>query len=481
MGSSNMSHPSRLTRRRGSAVRIAPQDDGSHLASRRNNLLPLLAQPLDAERDDVADIEKARRLHARADAGRRARRDDVAGQQGKERRDVRNALRYGEDHGRGRPGLAALAIDVEPHRELLHVGNFVPGGEPRADRAKRVVRLALGPLPAALLLEIAFRDIVADAVAGDVIERVSLGNVFGAGTDNGGDFDFPVEFLGFARFFDRIVRTAQGGVGLQEKDRLGRNRVSGLLGVIDIVQADGDEFRNAGHRRAESRLAVDGGKRGRIERREFCERCRRIGFAVEVLHVGRKVAQLAGFIDQAGLFRTLGPITNKLHFSSLPCGFAYLGRFLEQRGGKFNCRLPVGAALQVFILRVGRQVQAKATNLKASPSRLRCPALKCPPITRVGVSAKRENNSRRVTTDWAGSESAVDDQSRCAIWQGWWATSPVSRPCSPSDLMWILMCPGLWPGVGIRVISSVSPWSSATSAALPASAMGFTESLNTAM
>src|SRR5439155_23104021 len=77
---------------------------------------------------------------------------------------------------------------------------------------------------------------------------------------------------------------------------------------------------------------------------------------------------------------------------------------------------------------------ASAMNLKESLSRLIWPALKCPPITSVGVSAKRENNSRRATTDCLGSESAVDDQSRCAIWQGWWATSPVSRLSSPSDL-----------------------------------------------
>jgi hypothetical protein len=50
---------------------------------------------------------------------------------------------------------------------------------------------------------------------------------------------------------------------------------------------------------------------------------------------------LAGFIDQAGLFRTLFAITNKLHFS-LPSGFledycAFLARFMEQHGAKFNC------------------------------------------------------------------------------------------------------------------------------------------------
>ena len=38
---------------------------------------------------------------------------------------------------------------------------------------------------------------------------------------------------------------------------------AGFLGVVDIVQADGDEFRDAGDRRAEARLAVDGGKLGR--------------------------------------------------------------------------------------------------------------------------------------------------------------------------------------------------------------------------
>src|SRR5215211_7634223 len=101
-------------------------------------------------------------------------------------------------------------------------------------------------------------------------------------------------------------------------------------------------------------------------------------------------------------------------------------------------------------------------------------------MTSVGVSAKRENSFRRVSADCLGSLSAVEDQSRCAIWQGWWATSPVSRPSSPSDLMWMLIWPGLWPAVGINVISSVSLASLATNSALPASAIGFTESLNTA-
>ena len=31
-----------------------------------------------------------------------------------------------------------------------------------------------------------------------------------------------------------------------------------------------------------------------------------------------QVAQLTGFVDQAGLFLAFGPVTNKLHISSLP-------------------------------------------------------------------------------------------------------------------------------------------------------------------
>src|SRR6478609_7601949 len=111
-----------------------------------DDLLPLLAEPLDAERDHVADVEELRRLHAGADAGRRAGGDDIARHQRQELRDVGDALGHREDHGRGRSGLAALAVDVEPQRQFLYVRYFVLGHQPRADGAEGVVRLALGPL-----------------------------------------------------------------------------------------------------------------------------------------------------------------------------------------------------------------------------------------------------------------------------------------------------------------------------------------------
>src|SRR3954452_23201652 len=140
----------------------------------RDDFLPLLAQSFDAERDHVADVEEGRRLHAGADAGRRAGGDDIARQQREELRDIGNAFRHREDHGRSRTGLAALAVDVEPHRQLLHIRYFILGDQPRTYRTEGVVRLALGPLPEALDLEVALGDVVADAIAGDMIERVGL-------------------------------------------------------------------------------------------------------------------------------------------------------------------------------------------------------------------------------------------------------------------------------------------------------------------
>jgi hypothetical protein len=79
-----------------------------------------------------------------------------------------------------------------------------------------------------------------------------------------------------------------------------------------------DEFRDAGHRGADPWLAADRRKLGGVEGRELGQRRRRIGLAVEILHMIRKVAQLTRFIDQAGLFLANRPVANKLHFSLLP-------------------------------------------------------------------------------------------------------------------------------------------------------------------
>ena len=67
-------------------------------------------------------------------------------------------------------GLLALAVDVEPHVEVLHVADLVGRDQPGADRAEGVAALALVPGAAALDLVLALRDVVDDDIAGDMVQ-----------------------------------------------------------------------------------------------------------------------------------------------------------------------------------------------------------------------------------------------------------------------------------------------------------------------
>ncbi len=119
------------------------------------------------------------RLDAHADARRGAGGDHVARLQAHELAEIGDEVRDAEDHGLGRAVLVAVAVDFEPHLEVLRIGDFVGGDEPRADRAEGVGRLALVPLAAALGLEVALAHVVDDAVAGDVVEGVLFVDVLG--------------------------------------------------------------------------------------------------------------------------------------------------------------------------------------------------------------------------------------------------------------------------------------------------------------
>ena len=71
-------------------------------------------------------------------------------------------------------------------------GDLVLGHQPGADRAEGVAALALGPLAVALGLEGALGDVVGDAVAGDVVQRVGLRDVFRRLADDDAELDLPV-------------------------------------------------------------------------------------------------------------------------------------------------------------------------------------------------------------------------------------------------------------------------------------------------
>src|SRR6202008_4362179 len=96
-------------------------------------------------------------LLAHADTGRRAGGNDVAPLQAHEVAEVGYQLLHVEDHGLGAAVLIAVAVDLQPHREVLRIGNLVPGHQPRTGGAEGVAALALVPLAAALDLELALR------------------------------------------------------------------------------------------------------------------------------------------------------------------------------------------------------------------------------------------------------------------------------------------------------------------------------------
>src|SRR5690349_11830478 len=163
------------------------------LPLRRHHLLPLLAELLDAERDDVAGFEKARWLHAETDARRRAGDDHVARLHDEILRARPNDVAAIEDHGRGVAALAFVAVDVEPHVEVLRILDLVLGDEPRSERAKGLAAFAFGPLSGALDLKHALGDVVGEAIAGDHIERLLFAQIAGAAADDDAKLDLPVE------------------------------------------------------------------------------------------------------------------------------------------------------------------------------------------------------------------------------------------------------------------------------------------------
>src|SRR5262249_50860712 len=144
--------------------------------SGRHDFLLLLAESLNTEAHDVARFQELRlRLHAQCDAGRSAGGDDVAGLHDEELRAVPDQVFDAEDHGLGRAFLTRLAVAREPHVERLRIRDLVLGDEPRPDRPEGLTPLAFVPLATgARDLEITFRYVIGEEIAGDRLHRLAL-------------------------------------------------------------------------------------------------------------------------------------------------------------------------------------------------------------------------------------------------------------------------------------------------------------------
>src|SRR5215210_3621015 len=116
--------------------------------------------------------------------------------------------------------------------QVLRVRDPVRGNEPGTDWAEGVAALALIPLAASLYLEGALRDVVDDAVPGNMGQGIGLADVLRRLADDDAEFDLPIGLFGAARDLDVIIRPADCARGLHEEHRFARHGQPRLGSVV---------------------------------------------------------------------------------------------------------------------------------------------------------------------------------------------------------------------------------------------------------
>ncbi len=205
------------------------------------------------------------------------------------------------DHGLAGAVLHGLTIDLQPHAEVLRIGDLILRDEPWADRAEGVAGFAFRPLALALRLEGTLGHVVRDAVARDIVQRVGFRNIFCGLADDDAEFDFPVGLFGAAWNDDIVVRSDDGRRCLHEDDRLGRYGGARFRGVVREVETDADELARSGNTSADA-IFGQNRKRGKIQRRNLLEAFRRNRVAANVLHMCGEIADFTFRVENGGLF-----------------------------------------------------------------------------------------------------------------------------------------------------------------------------------
>jgi hypothetical protein len=163
-----------------------------------------------------------------------------------------------------------------------------------------------------------FGDVVADADAGDVGQRVLLRDVRGAVADHEGELDLPVHLLGGLGQHHVVVRTDDAVRGLVEQDRLAGHPQARLGRVVGEVQPDADEVAHAAHARPEPRPFRRERQRGGVLSADALNRSGGQRLSGDVRHDAAEVANAALRIDQAGTFRAALSEPHQLHRRSPP-------------------------------------------------------------------------------------------------------------------------------------------------------------------
>ena len=113
-----------------------------------------------------------------------------------------------------------------------------------------------------------------------------------------------------------VVRPDDAGGRLVEEDRFGRDRRPGLLGMIDEVEADGNEIAGPRDAGAEARAGGRGWKRRRIDPLQPLKALAREGGTVHVGDHAREVADPPVAVDEAGLLLSFGAEADEFHACS---------------------------------------------------------------------------------------------------------------------------------------------------------------------
>jgi hypothetical protein len=122
--------------------------------------------------------------------------------------------------------------------------------------------------------------------------------------DHDAKFDFPIGLHAALGNHHVVVRAVETRDRFGEKHRLGRQRQAGFLGVIRVVQADGDELADAVHRDSIARSAAYQRQGSGINRAQLGEcRGRDLRWR-QIAKVRGQIAQATFGIDQTRLFFT---------------------------------------------------------------------------------------------------------------------------------------------------------------------------------
>src|SRR4029450_7747145 len=217
---------------------VQPAVDGgwSH-RSPRDARVDELADALDGRVDHLALLQIAPRRPHRADAGRRAREDEVAGLERAEARQERYQLRHREDHVGGARVLEPLAAHLAGDLEVVRIAKRIQRGNGRSDRPEAVERLAERELwrPVAEL-QLTLGDVLTGAVPGHHVERALRGDALHAPADHDHQLRLVIDVPRRDRDVGAGAREAVRE--LREHHRCLRDLEAGLLGVRAVVEPD---------------------------------------------------------------------------------------------------------------------------------------------------------------------------------------------------------------------------------------------------